>query len=93
MPTVRQQLMALLSQEPFGVRELSQELHVSEKEIYTHLEHIARSVTSKKKHLLMTGLRCLSCGYDFKDRKRYTPPSRCPRCKNERIQPPSFRIT
>jgi len=51
MPTIRQQIIDLLSKRKYGARDLSQTLSVREKEIYTHLPHVARSVISKKQCL------------------------------------------
>ncbi len=35
---------------------------------------------------------CKKCGYQFTDRERLKKPSRCPRCKSERIDPPRFYV-
>jgi predicted Zn-ribbon and HTH transcriptional regulator len=35
---------------------------------------------------------CLSCGYRFDDRRRATPPGRCPRCKQSHIQRPQYGV-
>jgi transcriptional regulator len=32
------------------------------------------------------------CGFIFAKRDRLTPPSRCPRCKNEYVENPRFSI-
>jgi hypothetical protein len=37
-------------------------------------------------------VHCQSCGFTFRDRSRLETPSRCPRCKRERIDEPLFRI-
>ena len=92
MPTIRRQIIDLLSQRKYGARDLSQALSVREKEIYAHLPHVARSVISKKQCLQIIPPRCISCGYIFKTRKRFTRPSRCPRCKDERIKEPRYQI-
>jgi predicted Zn-ribbon and HTH transcriptional regulator len=38
--------------------------------------------------------RCTACGFVFGDRaeRRLHTPSRCPRCRSERISEPRFRI-
>ncbi len=92
MTTIRQQIISLLSEDEYGSREISQELSIREKEVYGHLSHISRSVTSQKQKLVITPSRCILCGYDFETRKRFTRPSRCPKCKSERIQGPRYRI-
>ena len=93
MPTVRQQIVLLLCDQEMGARELSQQLHVTEKEIHDHLTHIARSALSHGQRFTISPARCLRCGFSFKERRRTTAPSRCPRCKNERIEMPTYRIT
>ena len=90
--TIRQQLIALLSAGTCGVRELSQELHQSEKEIYDHLEHIEHSLKPEGKRLVIEPSICLNCGFVFAQRKRPHPPSRCPQCKKTRIRRPRYAI-
>jgi len=90
--TIRQQIIELLSQSECNAREVSQSLRISEKEVYAHLGHIAKSVISKKKKLIVTPSCCLDCGYTFADRRRFTKPGRCPRCRGEHIVEPRYRI-
>ena len=92
MPTIRQQIIDLLIEQEYGIRELSQILSVSEKELYTHLPHVARSVISNRQRLEIIPPMCISCGHVFKTRKRFTRPARCPRCKKERIKEPKYQI-
>lgn len=82
----------LLSEGNCTARDLSQILGVREKEVYAHLVHIARSVVPQRQRLLVIPSKCLSCGYVFDTRKRFTKPGRCPICKSERIQEPRYRI-
>ena len=93
MLTIRQQIIEILSNQEMGGRELSQAVGIPEKEVYEHLSHIARSVNARRKKLIIIPSRCLECGYIFEDRKRFSPPSRCPRCKNEHIQDPTYRVS
>ncbi len=92
MKTIRQQLIALLEHNPMDAREISQELRISEKEVYEHLSHIDRSVKALKKKLRVKPFRCMTCDYIFRDRKRLTQPGRCPKCKHERIDAALFSI-
>jgi predicted Zn-ribbon and HTH transcriptional regulator len=85
-------MIMLLSKGECRARDLSQMLGIREKEVYAHLSHIERSVTPQKKKLIIIASRCLSCGYVFDTRKRFTKPGRCPRCKSERIQEPTYRV-
>jgi transcriptional regulator len=92
MTTIRQQIIIHLEDKEMTAKEISQAVSVREKEVYEHLAHIARSVINQKKELITEPPRCLRCGFVFKDRKRLKPPSRCPKCKNEHIQNPSYRV-
>lgn len=90
--TVRQRIIQLLAEQEMSAKELSQRLGVREKEVYDHLGHIARSVAARGKRLWVPPFECLSCGYVFRERERYTRPSRCPRCKGSHIQTPVYRL-
>ena len=92
METIRQQMISLLVDKEMDARELSQAMGIREKEVYEHLPHIARSVAAQKKQLVIQPVRCLACGYVFKDRKRFTRPGRCPSCKKSHLDEPKYRI-
>lgn len=83
--------MLLIADEQ-DARSLSQQLKISEKEVMVHLPHIDLSARNQGRRLIIRPSSCLSCGFTFKDRKRPTKPSRCPRCKESRITSPSYRI-
>ena len=87
--TIRRQIVEALSDTPVTALELSQMIRVSEKEIVDHLPHIAKSMARGNK-LSIQAPKCMECGFQFKDRAKFSIPSRCPRCKSERISPPSF---
>ena len=90
--TTRQQMIVLLSENDMSARDLSQAIGIREKEVYEHLPHIARSLEAQKKKVIIRPSTCLTCGYVFKERKRFTRPSRCPRCKKSHIQEPLYRV-
>ena len=93
MPTLRQKIISLLIDEEMNAREISREVAISEKEVNEHLAHIARSVSSQGKKVVITPANCLACGYVFEDRQRFTRPGRCPQCKKTHIQSSRFRIS
>ena len=76
MPTIRQKIITLLCEAEMSAREISGEVGISEKEIYEHLSHIARSVASQNKTVIINPAKCLGCGYVFEDRRRFTRPGR-----------------
>ena len=92
MPTIRQKIISLLIYEELSAREISGQVGISEKEVNEHLAHIARSVASQNKRVEITPADCQNCGYVFEDRRRFTRPGRCPRCKKSHVRSPRFRI-
>ena len=93
----RERIIELLTatEEPMDVGEIARELGLDPREaasIYEDLEHIARSLKNSGFVLLVQPPACKSCGYVFKDLKRLKKPSKCPRCRSERIYPPRFII-
>ena len=90
--TIRQRMLVLLSEKDLSAREISQVMGIREREVYEHLPHIARSAAAQRKRVIILPSSCLVCGYVFKDRKRFTRPSRCPRCKKSHLQEPMYRV-
>jgi transcriptional regulator len=89
--TQRQQIMAELEKSKMTSRELSKCIRISEKEVIAHLEHVTRSVKPPKQ-LIIEAPFCHKCGFVFSQRRRFSCPSRCPRCHHEGIHPPAFKI-
>jgi transcriptional regulator len=85
-------LKRVLREGTFTARDLSARVGITEKDVAQHLEHVGRSVRDGGERLTVEHARCLGCGFVFKDRERLTRPSRCPRCKAERVQPARFGI-
>ncbi|RLG90644.1 MAG: transcriptional regulator [Thermoprotei archaeon] len=98
--TLRERIMKLLmeSREPLSVDEIAAILGLSPRDkhlVYDALTHIAKTIKRRsggKLELVMIPPTCKKCGYVFKDLKKPRKPSRCPRCKSERINPPLFKI-
>lgn len=93
MPTLRQQIIELLSAEQQNAIEISQALSIREREVYEHLSHINRSLASQGKRLEISPYVCVSCDFTFKERHRFSRPSRCPRCKGGHIRMATYRVT
>jgi hypothetical protein len=85
-------MVILLSREQHSARDLSVALKIREKEVYDHLSHIKRSLSSQKMALRVQPAQCLECQYVFADRARLTKPGRCPRCKGSHIEDPTYSI-
>lgn len=92
METLRQQIMALLEADQMSARDLSRCLGIREREVYAHLLHVERTVAARGKTVSIKPSRCLECEYLFKNRRRFSRPGRCPRCKSTRLENPLFRI-
>jgi predicted Zn-ribbon and HTH transcriptional regulator len=90
--TIRVALREELLKGPATLRDLSQRLGVSEKELPDHLEHLEKSTKGRGEKLRQVPPECLGCGYVFADRTRVTRPGKCPQCRSERIDPPTFWI-
>ena len=83
--TVRQQIISLLSESEYSSLDLSQLVHIPEKEVADHLFHIHKSLHSRGKKLTIEPYHCMGCGYQFKKRDRFDRPGRCPQCKGSHI--------
>jgi len=91
--TLRQEIISLLQRgNPVSMRDISQELSISEKEVNAHLEHISRTMHHKGKRLVITPARCSKCGFAFRKRSRLKKPSRCPLCRSESIEEPLYAV-
>ena len=90
--TIRRQIIEVLKEDNFSALDLSQLIGIREREVYDHLDHIQRTITSRRENFVMTPPRCLKCGYIFTQRSRLTKPSRCPLCKGTRLTRPTYRI-
>lgn len=91
MNTIRQAMRELLQEQPLSALELSQRLSLPEKEVYHHLQHLARAPGGGLRFRLIPAV-CRTCGFTFTKRERLTMPSRCPLCRNQSIQRPRFAL-
>ncbi|WXG41751.1 MAG: transcriptional regulator [Candidatus Freyarchaeum deiterrae] len=92
--TRRQKIVKLLStNEPVSLDDLCLELKVFDRKlILEDLHHIAITLRKTDSKLVMAPPTCLRCGFVFKELKKPKMPSRCPKCKSERITQPLFQI-
>jgi len=91
MITIRQALKELLKEQPYSALELSQRLSIPEKEVYEHLQHLARAPGPGCRFHLIPAV-CRQCGFVFTKRERLTTPSRCPACRRQSIKRPRFAL-
>ena len=88
--TIRKEMIALLSTGKWTTLGISQAIHIPEKEVYNHLEHVMKSLRGT---LGIKPPACLACGFTFTKRKAVRAPSRCPLCKSEHIKEPLYFCT
>lgn len=92
MGTLRQQILDRLRQQAMTALDISQAVRIPEKDVYLHLAHIEKSAAAQGKKLTFLPCTCQACGFIFTDRRRFTRPGRCPRCRESRIDHPVFQI-
>ena len=90
--TLRHEIISALRGRALSARDISAEVHIAEKEVYEHLEHIRKSVHKRDLTLKIESAECLKCGFVFRKRERVRKPGRCPLCRGEQIQDPLFSI-
>lgn len=90
--TIRQQIISVLDGKALSAKEISENVRVSEKEVYGHLEHIQRTINKSRHDFMVTPAVCKKCGFAFRKRDRLRKPGRCPVCHGESIQDPLFSI-
>jgi predicted Zn-ribbon and HTH transcriptional regulator len=90
--TIRQKILSLLNDQTLSAKELSGLVSVSERDVYTHLEHIQKTLNKKEMKLLVTPAQCRKCGFEFRKREKLKKPGKCPICHNESILEPRFSL-
>jgi len=90
--TIRQEIISLLESGPLTVRDISQYVGIMEKDVYHHLSFIEKTVRNQKKRIHIEPYYCMDCGFQFKNRKTFKKPGKCPGCKDGRIASAVFRI-
>jgi predicted Zn-ribbon and HTH transcriptional regulator len=90
--TARQALRGALRGELLTTKELSARTSISEREVSEHLMHLEKSLAREGSALIVEHAACAACGFRFTKRERMARPSRCPRCKSERIHPPRYGL-
>ena len=90
--TIRQEIISYLENGHLTVRNISQSVGIMEKDVYHHLAFIEKTVRHQKKSIRFEPYYCLDCGFQFKNRKTFKKPGKCPGCKDGRIAPAVFWI-
>jgi transcriptional regulator len=91
--TARQRMVELLTGSRLSSYQLAQLLGIPERQVEDHLGHVVRSVArDRHKRFVLEPSACQDCGFVFRERRRLTKPSRCPRCRSEGITAPRYGI-
>ena len=74
------------------VRQISQAVGIMERDVYHHLPFVDKTLKSGKKKLGTDPYYCLNCGFEFRHRRSFKRPGKCPGCRNGRIGSAVFYI-
>ena len=70
---------------------LAREPGLRRNDVEADLQHMLRSAAARGEAIEVLPARCKACGFEF-GRDRLAKPSRCPECKESRIQEAMIRI-
>jgi len=90
--TIRQEIIDELESKSLTVRDISQLIGTLEKDVYHHLTFMAKTIKNQKKQIDIEPYYCMNCGFQFRNRKTFKKPGKCPGCRNGRIAPAVFQI-
>ena len=90
--TVRQRIAELLRSSELTAQQISKQAAVAEREVADHLRHLEHSLSHGGERLLALPPRCVKCDFAFDNREKHGRPSRCPRCKSERLSKARFSV-
>lgn len=91
--TVRKEMISVMRGAFLTARDISGEVHISEKEVINHLHNIQKTLGKEKAQLNVIPAECRKCGFVFKKRERFKKPGKCPVCRSEFIKEPLFSIS
>jgi predicted Zn-ribbon and HTH transcriptional regulator len=89
--TTRHDIIRQLERQSMSPRELSRFFNIELKEAVDDLKHISKSVLPRKR-LIREHAVCKNCGFVFKDRMKFSTPTKCPKCRDESITEVRFRV-
>lgn len=85
--TVRQDIVQFIKDNPSTAKDISKAVSQQERDVYHHLEHIAKSHGKSFKVILP---ECRKCGFIFS--KKFGKPSKCPECQSTWVAEPEYYI-
>ena len=90
--TVRQRIAELLRESELTAHEISRQASVAERDVAEHLRHLEHSLLHSGERLRVLAPHCVKCDFAFDHREKHGRPSRCPRCKSERVSKARFSV-
>ena len=91
--TMRRRIIDLLTGTRRSSHQLAQMLGIAEREIEDHLLHVVKTLArDRTQRFVLEPSACSDCGFVFRDRRKLTRPSRCPKCRSEGITVPRYGI-
>lgn len=86
-------MIDLITETKLSSNQLAHLLGIPERQVEEHLEHVVKTVAQDRtRRFILDPSTCQDCDFVFKDRRRLTRPSRCPRCRSEGITAPRYGI-
>ena len=85
MGTRRAQLCQFMQDNPLTARELAALMKMKIADVIDDLEHVRRS---RGRDFKITPAYCVACDHTFTKRDKLTTPTRCPRCRAQRVEGP-----
>jgi len=89
--TTRQRIADRLREEPMPAGAIARDFEIQASTAVSHVEHIAQSLEHEDEQLLVAPPTCEDCGFDEFD-DLLNRPGRCPSCKSEAVEEPTFTI-
>ena len=83
MQTRREQIIDFLQKMPCTLEDITRFFEIPFSLAWEDIQHIQKS-TKKDYNFVITPAKCERCGFIFQE-KKCKKPSRCPKCKNERL--------
>lgn len=89
--TARLLIINELQKRSLSIREICSIFGIERKDAVDSLRHISKSILPRKR-LVREDAVCRSCGFRFRDRVKFSTPTKCPMCRKESITEVRFRV-
>lgn len=83
--TIRRQIAEAIEGRDVPFDALRRQLSMPIRQLADDLKHVLRTLEAEGRVVRITPAACLSCDYEYTERKHLHTPSRCPKCRSNRI--------